>query len=202
VTDPGDAAGAPRGHYAKGLERREAILRTTLELFAQHGARGASLRAIARELDVSPALLQHYFGSREQLLQEVVAAWDADSWRLTEGRSVLAGWLRNIRRNVGIPGLVRVYASSSVDASDPAHPSREFFAERYAHLTERLEREVREQQSAGLAAADLDPTRIARLLIAGSEGLQIRWLHDDGFDMAEEFAALVAALGLRVPDLD
>jgi len=49
--------GAPRGHYAKGLERREAILRTTLELFAQHGARGASLRAIARELDVSPALL-------------------------------------------------------------------------------------------------------------------------------------------------
>ncbi|MET0161417.1 MAG: TetR/AcrR family transcriptional regulator [Microbacteriaceae bacterium] len=194
--------GAPRGHYAKGIERREAILRTTLELFAHHGARGASLRAVARELGVSPALLQHYFGSREQLLQEVVAAWDADSWRLTGGRGVLAGWLLNIRRNVGIPGLVRVYASASVDASDPAHPSRKFFAERYGQLAERLEQEVREQQSAGLAAPDLDPERVARLLIAGSEGLQIRWLHDDGFDMAEEFSALVAALGLTVPAED
>lgn len=202
MSEPGGDAGPVRGHYAKGLERRDAMLRTTLELFAQHGARGASLRAIARELDVSPALLQHYFGSREQLLQEVVEAWDADSWQHSQRLGTLGGWLHNIRRNVGIPGLVRVYAAASVDASSPEHPSRAFFAERYATLTAAIEQEVREQQSAGLADDVLDPARVARLLIAGSEGLQIRWLHEPDFDMAEEFAALVAALGLTVPSAD
>ncbi len=202
MSGPGGDAGPVRGHYAKGLERRDAMLRTTLELFAQHGARGASLRAIARELEVSPALLQHYFGSREQLLQEVVEAWDAESRQHSRRLGMLGGWLHNIRRNVGIPGLVRVYAAASVDASSPEHPSRAFFAERYARLTAAIEQEVREQQQAGLADAGLDPARIARLLIAGSEGLQIRWLHEPDFDMAEEFAALAAALGLALPDPD
>ncbi|MCV7168194.1 TetR/AcrR family transcriptional regulator [Mycobacterium stomatepiae] len=36
--------------------------------FAQHGWAGTTIRAVAREADVDPALVYHYFGSKEGLL--------------------------------------------------------------------------------------------------------------------------------------
>jgi AcrR family transcriptional regulator len=38
------------------------------EEFAQHGWAGTTLRAVARAADVDPALVYHYFGSKEGLL--------------------------------------------------------------------------------------------------------------------------------------
>ena len=74
-----------RGPYAKGRERREAILAATLEVFAQSGYRGTSLRAIARELGIGSSLIQHYFDTREELLTEVIKAWDGENARLSAG---------------------------------------------------------------------------------------------------------------------
>ncbi|KDE97698.1 TetR family transcriptional regulator [Mycolicibacterium aromaticivorans JS19b1 = JCM 16368] len=36
--------------------------------FAQHGSAGTTIRAVARAADVDPALVYHYFGSKEGLL--------------------------------------------------------------------------------------------------------------------------------------
>src|SRR3954470_22655327 len=36
--------------------------------FAQHGSAGTTIRAVARAADVDPALIYHYFGSKEGLL--------------------------------------------------------------------------------------------------------------------------------------
>lgn len=44
------------------------ILAAAREEFAQHGWAGTTLRAIARGADVDPALIYHYFGSKEGLL--------------------------------------------------------------------------------------------------------------------------------------
>jgi hypothetical protein len=44
------------------------ILETAREEFAQHGWAGATIRAVARVADVDPALVYHYFGSKEALL--------------------------------------------------------------------------------------------------------------------------------------
>lgn len=38
-----------------------------MEVFAEHGNKGATIRAIAKRAGVSPALLQHHFGTKEQL---------------------------------------------------------------------------------------------------------------------------------------
>jgi len=129
-----------RGPYAKGRERREAILQTTLDVFSQSGYRGASLRAIARELEISPALLQHYFSTREELLQEVVMEWDAENDRRSKGLTFLAHWLMNIRHNATIPGLIRVYTAFAVEATDPQHAARDFFHARYERLTGQIGR--------------------------------------------------------------
>jgi AcrR family transcriptional regulator len=189
-----------RGPYAKGRERREAILRTTLEVFSQIGYRGASLRAIARELDVSPALLQHYFSSREDLLAEVVAAWDAENGRRSAGMTHLGHWLLAIRHNTEIPGLIRLYTALAVEATDPDHTAREFLRLRYENLTSEIVADVDEQKRTGQAPADIDSERIARLLIAACEGLQIRWLHSPDFDMYDEFVFLLREFRILPPE--
>ncbi len=55
------------GRPADGGDRRTAILDAARELFAERGYSGASLRGIARRADVDPALVHHYFGTKEQV---------------------------------------------------------------------------------------------------------------------------------------
>lgn len=59
-------------------ERREQILNAALEVFAEKGYAGASMRDIARAVGVTEGLLYHYFESKEQLLE---ACWRERSWR-------------------------------------------------------------------------------------------------------------------------
>ena len=44
------------------------ILAAARDEFAQHGWAGSTIRAVARAADVDPALVYHYFGSKEGLL--------------------------------------------------------------------------------------------------------------------------------------
>ena len=188
-----------RGSYAKGRERREAILKATLDVFSQNEYRDVSLRAIARELNISPALLQHYFPSREELLMEVVSAWDAENHRLGDGMSPLGYWLAGIRHNAEIPGLVRLYTALAIEATDPGHAAWPYIKNRYDTLTAEIVKDVEAQKTAGSCDPDLDSERVTRLLIAACEGLQIRWLHSPEFDVYEDFVFLLKQLGITPP---
>ena len=61
-----------RGRRPGPSETREEILRAARELFARHGYEKASLRAIARNAGVDPALILHYFSSKDGLLREAL----------------------------------------------------------------------------------------------------------------------------------
>ena len=54
-------------------DRRSRILRSATRTFAASGFKGASLRDIASDAEVSLTLVDHHFGSKEQLLEAVVA---------------------------------------------------------------------------------------------------------------------------------
>ena len=73
--------------------------------FAQHGWAGTTIRAIARAADVDPALVYHYFGSKEQLLdaattppqrwiESVAATWTTPQAELGAAllRLMLGAW--------------------------------------------------------------------------------------------------------------
>jgi AcrR family transcriptional regulator len=49
------------------LTARARIRDAAMEVFAERGAKGATIRGIAERAGVSPALLQHHFGTKEQL---------------------------------------------------------------------------------------------------------------------------------------
>jgi len=191
---------AAGGRYAKGRERREAILHSALETFSQLGSRGASLSAIARNINVSPALLQYYFASRDELLMEVITKWDQENEAAGAGLTHFADWLKAIRHNQQIPGLVHLYMTCVVEATDPDHPHRDFYRQRYHSLTPEIVEEIRNQQRRGSVAATADPERIARILLATIEGLQIRWLHEPDFDMFDEFLYTLRTFGIVPPD--
>ena len=71
ATGPGS-----RGRYPKGVRRRQEILDRTIEVFAEVGFEGASLRAVGEAIGVTHAALRRYFDTREELFLEVLREKD------------------------------------------------------------------------------------------------------------------------------
>lgn len=82
------------------MERREMILRATLELAAQQGLRGISLSQIAARIGMQKASLYHYFPSKEALVAALyetlrqqaarnIGAGPVDFGAAVEGRDAL-----------------------------------------------------------------------------------------------------------------
>ncbi len=65
----GRTPGRPLG---EGADLREGLLDATVACFARHGIAGSSLRQIATEAGVTPALLHYYFGGKEPLIEAVI----------------------------------------------------------------------------------------------------------------------------------
>src|SRR3954466_5859869 len=125
-----------RGAYDKGVRRRREILDRAIEVFAERGAEGTSLRAIGEAIGVSHAALKHYFASREELLVEVYHA--AEQRSIADDPpprdvSVVGLMTPAARRNHGVPGLVQLYSTLVAGALEVGRePSREYFGERFA----------------------------------------------------------------------
>jgi AcrR family transcriptional regulator len=180
-----------RGSYAKGVARRQEILDRAIEVFADKGAEGTSLRAIAEKIGVSHAALLHYFGSREELLVEVLREGERRHGDPRDDLLVVGTMVRAAERNVTIPGFVALYTSllaGSLEADKQY--SREFFAARFARIRERLAELIRVGQEEGTMRRGVQPEAMAALVIAASDGLQTQWLLDPDAPQDEALALL------------
>jgi AcrR family transcriptional regulator len=188
-----------RGAYEKGVRRRREILDRAIEVFAERGAEGTSLRAIGEAIGVSHAALKHYFASREELLIEVYRA--AEERSIVEDRppadvSVVGIMTHAARRNHGVPGLVQLYSTLVAAALDEGNElSRAFFGARFADLRRFLAARVEAEQAAGRIRTDIAPEAAAALIIAASDGLQTQWLLDPRIDIEKSLELLEGLLG-------
>lgn len=183
------AASGPRGPYAKGTERREQILRIALEVFTEGGYHGSSVKEIARRVGVTESTLFHYFGSKQAMLAAVLAARDERTAALLGADDPLPGLLEVARRNARTPDLVRLYATTAAEATEPGHAAHEWVRDRYAQVCADIA-----DRLADRLGPDTDPAWAARILVAVMDGLQIQWLLDDRVDMADDIERLVALL--------
>jgi len=103
-----DTSRKPRGRRPGGADTRATIRRAALTLFSTIGYDKVSLRAIAREADVDPALIHHYFSSKSDLFAQTVLDLPLDADRVVSG--VLAGPRNDIGR-AAVAAFLSVYDS-------------------------------------------------------------------------------------------
>ena len=72
MTDGTQRARRP-GRRPGANETRAAILEAARDAFAAHGYEKATIRAIAREAGVDPALVHHFYGSKEDVFKAAVS---------------------------------------------------------------------------------------------------------------------------------
>jgi len=97
---------APHRPIKKFMQRKNAILLAANHHFAHHGFRGASLRDIARDAQVSLTLLNHHFGSKYQLLSAVI---DSHRTMLDERASALLQLMTAEPARFTVQDLVQVW---------------------------------------------------------------------------------------------
>lgn len=164
------------------LRKREEILGAAMSVFGSKGYKNGSLAEIAELVGMTHAGVLHHFGSKDQLLLEVLLYRDRTDVEHIEGQHIPGGLalfnhlVVTARLNEGRPGIVQAFAVLSAESVTDNHPAKQFFIDRY----ETLRGEVK---SALVEVCDKDdpPTEDAidsavRGIIAVMDGLQIQWL--------------------------
>jgi AcrR family transcriptional regulator len=190
---------SPRGDRssARGEAKRDDILSRLILSLKQGEFRNPTLREIARMLQVEASHILYYFGSREELLQEVIRRWDGEkedkAISATEGFT-LDSFYDRIKANIEIPGVVHLYLTFAAEAVDTAHPAHLFFRNRFGRMVDLIAAAIVDEQGQGAISGDLDARIQARRLIALADGLQLQSLVDPRIDAASDLAAAIGEL--------
>lgn len=184
----------PRGSYAKGQARRQAIVDEALAVFSRTGFHSGSLREIAKRVGLTPAGLMHHFADKEELFAEVLRQRD-EKVRAAAGdpaeHTIVQQAEKVVAYNQTTRGLTSLYAIVSAEATDAEHPSHADFAERYRSAAAGSAELLRAGQEAGEVREDIDPALAARLISAVMDGIQLQWLLDESVDMVPLFEEFV-----------
>ena len=190
------------------LEKRRAILRAAIRVFAEKGYHSCRVQDVASEAGVAYGLVYHYFSSKEELLETIFRG----TWRrLLDGLNeiaesgkpaadqvrsicalVLHAWV--IDRDL-VRVLVREVARS---------PQLQREVDEVAHAFAALERIVAGGQARGELKPELDPKLAAWILYGALEEILTGWVFErlpsDEIDVerAEAAVADVLTRGLAV----
>jgi len=187
------AALATRGPYRKGLERRELLIRTAIEVFAEQGYRGSSLREIAARAQITPAGLLHHFTGKEELLLAVLERREerlASAVETHRPRSVAEHAAVVIADGEQSACLTRVIAVVSSEASASGHPLHDLFRERRSRELERITAGVVVDQARGLIDPELDPGSAAAVVLSAMDGLHVQRCYGVGAGASAAFEDL------------
>jgi TetR/AcrR family transcriptional regulator, repressor for neighboring sulfatase len=166
----------PRGSEAV----RDALVAAATKLFAQFGPGAVSVREIAAEAQVNHGLVHRHFGSKEALLEAVMAKLIRDlaqEYLINQSR-VHRSVTRVFRRTRAQGAYWRILAHSLLEERKPGEMQREF------PIMNALVQAIRHAQATGV----YDPKLDARAVTAAGAAFGLGWL------MFEPF--LVAGSGL------
>lgn len=188
--------------------KRKKILRAAIETFGAKGSANGTLTDIADQVGMTHAGVLHHFGSKQNLLLEVLEFRDQDDVahladrHIPGGPALFAHLVDTALRNAQRPGIVQVYTVLSSEAVTEDHPAKAYFHDRYSTLRLEIDAAFRE-----LCAQEnvSDPDTIdkaAASILAVMDGLQLQWLLDPtAIDLAKasEFAIEAIVNGVLHP---
>lgn len=175
--------------------------------FGTRGYNKGPLTEIAEQVGMTHAGVLHHFGSKDQLLLEVLRYRDESDVKDLEGQHIPDGidmfehLVKTALLNAQRAGLVQAYVVLSAESVTDGHPARDWFVERYrtlrgeaVHAFRRVcaERRIEEPDTVDRAAASI---------MAVMDGLQVQWLLDpEQVDLAEASAFAIEAIVAQVLD--
>jgi AcrR family transcriptional regulator len=182
---------------AKGADRRQRILAVAERLLARNGWRNTSLAQIAKEAGVTPAGLLHHFESKEQLLNAVLDARDADDEIHADYRSgdLIAELSRVPERFDRAPELVGTFTVLLVENIAPEAPLHDRLHKRYRDAVDIITEIVKRGQGDGQYRPDFDAASKAVEILAFINGMETLWLLDPSIPLAEVFKGYAESLG-------
>jgi AcrR family transcriptional regulator len=189
------------------LAKRAEILRAATATFGAKGYNKGPLTEIADQVGMTHAGILHHFGSKDQLLLEVLQfrdqadVEDLENQRIPDGIELFRHLVRTAFANEHRSGIVQAYAVLSAESVTDDHPGRAYFEDRY----QTLRREIREAFEAVCAERGITVPatvdRAAASILAVMDGLQVQWLlARDDVELAEASAFAIEALVAAVLD--
>lgn len=151
------AAQAARSHTERTVKhrpeteaKRRELLRIALLEFGSKGIEKATLEDIARQAGMTRAGVLHYFGSKRNLLIQVLDFRDADdisemSAGIPKGMAAFRHLIRTAYVNEKRPGVTQAYAVLSAEATTAGNAGRPFFTRRYDWLRTKLVQDLRDE---------------------------------------------------------
>jgi AcrR family transcriptional regulator len=191
---------APRPYatlHAKGEDRRQRILGVAERLLSRNGWRSTSLAQIAKEAGVSPAGLLHHFESKEQLLNAVLDARDADDEIHADYRDgdLVTELSRVPERFDRSPELIGTFTVLLVENIAPEAPLHDRLHKRYRDAIDIITNIIERGQGEGKYRADFDAADKAVEILAFINGMETLWLLDPSLHLAEVFKGYAESLG-------
>ena len=188
----------PRRRQAT-TERRAEILRAAANTFGAKGYKTGSLADVAEQVGMTHAGVLHHFGSKEQLLIEVLEYRDKEDVRDLEGQKIPSGLelfvhlLRTVRANEQRRGVVQGYTVLTGESVTEGHPAAAWAANRFSILRGEIVDALREL--AGPDVPDATLVQAASASIGVMDGLQVQWLLDpDAVHLAEATTFAIEAI--------
>jgi AcrR family transcriptional regulator len=186
------ASDLPRRLEGEKAQRIIAAMRASV---GKLGAAGSTFDHVAREAGVSRGLLHYYFGSKEQLLVEVVRH-DCEVRNLNmDERLERAGSVDEIvdALVVGLNEFIEDDAGGQaviyelLSASRHSEEIRAELAELYRQWRERLAGWLRVKEREGVIRLQAEPEAVASILFALGDGLELQLVSDPNWDSTETF---------------
>jgi AcrR family transcriptional regulator len=187
------------------LVRRQEIIDAAVEIFGAKGFGGGTLQEIADQVGMTHAGILHHFGSKDQLLLEVLTRRDevdvadlADQ-HIPGGMELFRHLVRTAFANAERAGIVQAFVVLSAESVTADNPGRAYFEDRYRTLRGEVaaafETVCREHGVGDTALI----ARASASILAAMDGLQVQWLIDPAaveLGSASRFAieAIVAAV--------
>jgi AcrR family transcriptional regulator len=159
------------------------LIEAAVEVFAARGYDSVSLREIAGLVGISHTGLRHHFESKEELLLEVLAFWDAHSVDFRQITDVSGiEWLRAtvdvVAKFARKPLLVRLFVVLSGEATAPGHPAHHYFVDRYRRSRQLAIDHLTAAKLEGKLRSDVNITEAVAVIYAVLDGLRVQWLLD------------------------
>ena len=198
--EPAAALETPRRPYAallaKGEDRRQRILGVAERLLARNGWRNPSLAQIAKEAGVTPAGLLHHFESKEQLLNAVLDARDADDASHADYRSgdlitEISRVPERFQREPELAGTFTVLLAENIAPDAPLHDR---LHKRYRDAADIITAIIERGQRNGDYRNDFDAATKAVEILAFINGMETLWLLDPSIPLTEVFTEYADSL--------